>query len=79
MLNKSHSFTPTTPEAIEIPNAAYDSTTSLETILTSPQRLTGFERYLRRDADHKHLVLLEELRQLRYEKDPDIMSPIVQR
>ncbi|CAO3675391.1 unnamed protein product [Umbelopsis ramanniana] len=51
----------------------------LETILTSPQRLTGFESYLRRDAYHKHLVLLEELRQLRYEKDPDIMSPIVQR
>jgi hypothetical protein len=79
MANKSHSFSSTVPEAIDILNTSYDATSVLESVLTSPQRLTGFEKYLRRDADHKHLVLLEELRQLRYEKDPDIMSSIVQR
>jgi hypothetical protein len=67
------------PEAVEIPNSAHDTTTMLENVLTSPRRLTGFERYLRRDADHKHLVLLEELRQFRYEEDPDTMFTIVQR
>ncbi|KAI8578485.1 hypothetical protein K450DRAFT_247078 [Umbelopsis ramanniana AG] len=67
------------PKAIDIPDISSDPMSTLENVLTSPRRLTGFEKYLRRDADHKHLVLLEELRQLRYEKDPDIMSTIVQR
>ncbi|KAG2175180.1 hypothetical protein INT44_007668, partial [Umbelopsis vinacea] len=79
VLKTSHSYSSKATRAIDIPDTSSDTISTLETILTSPQRLTGFEKYLRRDADHKHLVLLEELRQLRYETDPDAMSTIVQR
>jgi hypothetical protein len=67
------------PDSIDIPHKPKDKSGLLEAILTSPQRLTGFERYLKRNANHKHLVLLEELRQLRYEIEPNAMAITAQR
>jgi hypothetical protein len=64
--------------AFDIPGHSIESVKTLEHILTSPKRLSGFEKYLKRDAHHNHLIFIEEVRQLHYENDVNKITRDVQ-
>lgn len=66
-------------KAIDIPAANQEAPPALEYILTSPERLNGFERYLKQDSKHKYLIFLEEIRQIHYESDLELLAADIRR
>lgn len=66
-------------KAMDIPTSNQEAPLALERILTSPERLNGFERYLKKDSKHKYLIFLEEVRQLHYESDIEILAADLRR